>query len=58
MNLIHIFDFEDIDEWKNKLKAYAQSPHKFEISFQNNPRRGIHNLLCYGQSFITEEDMA
>ena len=35
INLIHIFEFEDMEEWKNKLKLLIQNPDKYCIGFEN-----------------------
>lgn len=49
VNLIHIFDFEDLDEWKEiilKLK-----PNNFSVSFDNIIRY-VGNLKIYGKSGV------
>ena len=55
INLIHIFEFEDLKKWERKLKLYFENPNKFEISFKNNKRTVKYKnrvYTYYGQSFI------
>ena len=55
VNLIHIFDLEDMNKWKRKLKLYFNNPDKYEIGFKNNKRTFIKSsskFVCYGQSHI------
>lgn len=55
VNLIHIFDLEDINKWKRKLKLYFENSEKYEISFKNNRRtftKSSSKFVCYGQSYI------
>lgn len=55
INLIHIWDFEDLIKWKRKLDMYLKEPEKFQICFQNNKRtvfNGKRKYFCYGQSYI------
>lgn len=52
VDLIHIWDFEDMYVWKELLEGYCRSPHNFEISFENKLRI-YKNLPCYGVSYIT-----
>ena len=35
IDLIHIFEFENLEKWKRKLKLYFENPNKFEIFFKN-----------------------
>lgn len=51
INLIHIFEFEDLNKWKRKLRLYFEKPDKFKITFKNN-KRFVNNHILYGQSFI------
>ena len=55
VNLIHIFEFEDFNKWKRKLKLYFNNPDKYEIGFKNNKRtykRKDEIFSYYGQSYI------
>ncbi len=55
IDLIHIFEFENLEKWKRKLKLYFENPNKFEISFKNEKRSLIYSnrkFIYYGQSFI------
>ena len=55
VNLLHIFEFENLDKWKRKLKLYFQNPEKYKISFKNNKRTLTlysQEFIHYGQSFI------
>lgn len=38
VNLIHIFEFEDIEEWKSKLIKYFENPNDFVINYENQFR--------------------
>lgn len=58
VNMIHIFDFEDIEVWKEQILKYKNNPDKYYISFKNNLRSGFSGLLCYGESFILENNAA
>lgn len=53
INLIHIFEFEDLNKWKRKLKLYFENLEKYKISFKNN-KRSVRNkrFVLIGQSFI------
>lgn len=56
INLIHIFEFEDLEEWKEKLKMYFNDPSLYSISFKNNKRYYQYSknimLEYYGESFV------
>lgn len=55
INLIHIFEFEDLNEWKEKLENYFSSPNNFSIHFENFSREiTMYNktLVFYGTSNI------
>lgn len=53
INLIHIWDFESLTEWKEMLYKYINNPSKYIITFKNILR--VHNGLdCYGISSIEE----
>lgn len=51
INLIHIFEFEDINKWKKRLYNYIKNPDKYSISFDNS-KRTIKGYTCYGKSKI------
>lgn len=51
INLIHIFEFEDLDQWFDKLQKLFQSPKKYKIIFKNAKRK-VNNLIYYGFSDI------
>ena len=56
INLLHIFDFEDIEKWLELLKLYLITPESYNITFNNNYRcleYRNQTLQYYGQSFIT-----
>lgn len=38
VELIHIFEFEDLDSWYVKILDYLENPDKFVIAFQNTKR--------------------
>lgn len=55
VTLLHIFDLENINKWKRKLKLYFENPDKYEIIFKNNRRtfrKSSSKFVCYGQSYI------
>lgn len=52
VNLIHIFDFENIDDWKQNLRNYFYDFHLYSIKF-NNTLREYNGLQFYGHSLIT-----
>ena len=55
INLVHIFEFEEIDIWYDKLLSYSLNPEMFDITFENKERTFLvnkKNLTFYGQSFI------
>ena len=59
INLIHIFEFEDMEQWKIKLKLLIQNPNKYSIGFENierNLKYGENKLKFYGKSFIKISD--
>lgn len=51
VNLIHIFEFENLDKWKRKLINYFLEPNKYSINY-NNIKRTVEGYTCYGQSYI------
>lgn len=56
IDLIHIFEFEDIDKWKIILKNLIQTPSKYSIDFDNQFRHielYNKNLNFYGISIIS-----
>ena len=55
IDLIHIFEFEDFEEWLNILKQYIQNSDKYKIVYKNNHRfinYSNSKLDFYGESFI------
>lgn len=55
INLLHIFEFESFEEWKNNIYQYIQNPNDFKIIFKNNRRQIKYSnelLDFYGESFI------
>lgn len=55
INLIHIFEFEDLEEWKKSLECYVKNVDRYLITFENVKRvteigTAVHT--SYGQSFI------
>ena len=55
IDLIHIFEFEDFEEWLNILKQYIQNSDKYKIVYKNNHRSINYSnskLDFYGESFI------
>lgn len=55
INLIHIFEFEDMIQWKNKLKLLIQTPQNYSVSFENVYREiDLHSysLSYFGKSEI------
>lgn len=49
VKLIHIFDFEDLDEWKNILTINLKNP--FSVTFENVVRI-VGNFEIYGKSGV------
>ena len=65
VNLIHIFEFEDLYDWYDLIISYLNNPNKYIITFQNNkrlfdsrslPDSKVVTLEYYGQSFIKPLD--
>ena len=54
IDLIHIFEFEDLNKWKRKLGSYFANPDRFEILFSNE-KRAVGSLEIYGKSFIKQK---
>ena len=57
-SLIHIFEFEGLDEWKATLTAYVQEPEAYSIKFINSLRYHHHGKLLfsyYGQTAIVKQ---
>ena len=55
VTLIHIFEFEDIEEWKVKLTNLIAEPNNYKVTFTNNLRTiSMYNktLQFYGISNI------
>lgn len=53
INLIHVWDFEDLESWKDTLGRYVEDPSRYVIQFKNTLR--VHNgLNCYGISVAEE----
>ncbi len=60
IQLLHIFEFEDLDIWKDMLFLFFKSPKDFKITFSNSRREYIHNnvpLDFYGISKILRGDL-
>lgn len=66
IELIHIFEFEDIEEWYQKILDYLNNPTGYKITFQNIKRSHYNKRLSgskipaldyYGQSFIEPLDI-
>ena len=57
INLVFIWDFEDISEWKELLSGYIKNPKSHVISFENELtiNKGLH---CYGKSYIKRGQMS
>lgn len=53
IDLIYIWDFENIDNWKTNIVNYLQNPNKYFIQFKNTYRES-KGFCCYGESFIYE----
>ena len=51
VDLIHIFEFENIKVWKDKLADYIRDRDKYSIVFDNIPRE-VKGYTCYGRSDI------
>lgn len=51
VDLIHIFEFEDLEEWLNNLETLFQYPDEYKVIFKNT-RRVSNNLVYYGLSII------
>lgn len=57
VTLLHIFEFENMDDWKCKLRNYILNTSKYIISFSNDFRtyqRGKIQFHFYGLSKIEE----
>jgi hypothetical protein len=55
INLIHIFEFENLDKWKEILIKYINNKNKYSISFTNLHRNiKTNNMVLdyYGKSEI------
>lgn len=55
IDLIHIYEFEDINKWKRKLQLYINNSEKYEVKFINQKRtETLKNLSLefYGKSEI------
>lgn len=51
VQLLYIWDFENIDKWLRKLCLIRDAPNDYCISF-SNAKRTVNGLACYGQSII------
>ena len=56
IDLIHIFDFEDLELWKENLKFYFENKDDCIITYEHtaryfSPRKDI-NLIVYGSTKI------
>lgn len=51
INLVHIFEFEDLESWKENLSKYIKNQSKYEVKFENN-KRTFSKFSCYGVSKI------
>lgn len=65
VDLIHIFEFEDLYDWYDLIISYINNPDNYIITFQNNkrlfdnrslPDGKVVTLEYYGQSFIQSLD--
>lgn len=56
IDLIHIFEFENLEHWYTLVEAYCKNKNNYNILFKNNKRNvNFYNkdLVFYGQSYIT-----
>lgn len=51
ISLIHIFEFEDMSLWKDKIINYIDNKEDYVLTFDNTPR-DIKGYTCYGISDI------
>lgn len=51
INLVYIFEFEDLESWKENLSKYIKNQSKYEVKFENN-KRTFSKFSCYGVSKI------
>lgn len=51
INLIHIFEFENLNKWKKKIANYLRNPDMYTIAY-SNCKRSVKGYTCYGQSYI------
>lgn len=51
IDLVHIFDFEDLPLWSEKLIKVLSSNVGYQVTYENN-ERVINDYLVYGQSDI------
>ena len=57
INLIYIWDFEDLDSWLEKITNYLENMNKHDIVFKNT-KRFYNNYTVYGESFIYENTIS
>lgn len=58
VNLIHVFDFENIDSWKQSIKLYLENKNRYKIMYNHivrsySPRKDIE-LIVYGKTEIID----
>lgn len=56
VNLLHIFEFESLEAWKELIEFYIQTPESYLITFENLKRDITFckkDLIFYGKSLIT-----
>lgn len=51
IDLIHIFEFENLDKWKKRLANYLKDPKKYTITFSNE-KRTIERHTVLGKTII------
>ena len=51
INLIHIFEFENLNKWKKKIANYLKNPDMYTTAY-SNCKRSVKGYTCYGQSYI------
>lgn len=54
INLIHIFEFEDLSIWRDLIKNFIINPELYTINFSNT-LRVIKDLNVYGLSGISNK---
>lgn len=56
IDLIHVFDFEDLGQWKQDLSLFFTEKDKYKVVFTNDLRYGINNLPVYGKTTILTKE--